>query len=168
MVLSPEFMKKLRQELSPLRKYGKTVVLYGSLLSDDFIPGRSDIDVAVVTMKRENNLNVMQNILGVVNPQKYDVRVFELLPLYIKAQVIKNYVVVFGDASEVGEYFYFWRKLCRDFEKRLEKVTLRDLKLGREVQKINQKNYLSSNLSPISTSGSLASSTTALAFVFGI
>ena len=107
-------------------------VLYGSVLTGEFIPGRSDIDVAVVTMKRRSNRALMREVLGRVNPNKYDVRVFELLPLYVKAEVIKNYAVVFGDEDEVGEYFYFWRKLCRDFERRREKVTLEDLKAGRE------------------------------------
>ncbi len=111
---SKEFLERIRRELLPLRSYGRAVVLYGSVLTGEFIPGRSDIDVAVVTMKRSGN------------------RVFELLPLYVKAEVIKNYAVVFGDEGEVGEYFYSWRKLCRDFERRREKVTLEDLKAGRE------------------------------------
>ncbi len=129
---SKEFLERIRRELLPLKSYGRAVVLYGSVLTGEFIPGRSDIDVAVVTMKRRGNRALMREVLGRVNPNKYDVRVFELLPLYVKAEVIKNYAVVFGDEGEVGEYFYFWRKLCRDFERRREKVTLEDLKAGRE------------------------------------
>lgn len=129
---SKEFFEEMKRELLPLKSYGRAVVLYGSVLTEHFVPGRSDIDVAVVTMKRKNNRSLMREVLGKVNPNKYDVRVFELLPLYIKAEVVKNYLVVYGDEGEVGEYFYFWRKLCRDFERRRERVTVRDLKVGRE------------------------------------
>jgi|Deesub1362B_J571_1020462.scaffolds.fasta_scaffold30818_2 hypothetical protein len=128
---SKEFFEEIKSELLPLKSYGRAIVLYGSVLTEQFIPGRSDIDVAVVTMKRGNNREVMRKVLGKVNPNKYDVRVFELLPLYIKAEVVKNYLVVYGDEGEVGEYFYFWRKLCRDFERRREGITIEDLKAGR-------------------------------------
>ena len=58
------------------------------------------------------NRNV--NVAG----KKYDVHVFEALPLFLKASVFKNYIVVLGDAPEIGEYFYFYRKLWKDQEHR--------------------------------------------------
>jgi hypothetical protein len=53
--------------------------------------------------------------LGRVKPI-YDVRIFELLPLKVKASVIDNYIVVFVDELEISEYFYYWRKFCEDFK----------------------------------------------------
>ena len=131
-MLSKEFFEEIKKELQPLRKYGKAVVLYGSVLTPYFIPRKSDIDVAVVTMKKENNIKLMHELLGKVNPNKYDVRIFELLPMYIKVEIIKNFKVVYGDKNEVGEYFYFWRKLCKDFERRKEIVAPKDLITGKE------------------------------------
>ncbi len=122
-----EVLEAARRELAPLREHARGVVLYGSVLSEHFIPGRSDIDVALVTMRREGNMEVFRRVLGLVNPEKYDVRVFELLPLYIKAEVIRNHAVVFGDEGELGEYFYFWRKLCRHFELRRERADAAEL-----------------------------------------
>ena len=63
-------------------------------------------------MLREVYRNV--NVAG----KKYDIHVFEALPLFLKASVFKNYIVVLGDAPEIGEYFYFYRKLWKDQEHR--------------------------------------------------
>ncbi|RLG60225.1 MAG: DNA polymerase subunit beta [Candidatus Hydrothermarchaeota archaeon] len=135
-MLSKEFFDEIKKELLPLKKYGKAVILYGSVLTPHFILRKSDVDVAVVTMKKENNLKLMPELLGRVNPNKYDVRIFELLPMYIKAEIIENFKVVYGDEKEVGEYFYFWRKLCKDFKRRKEIVTPEDLRIGRERLKL--------------------------------
>ncbi|MHA1731692.1 MAG: nucleotidyltransferase domain-containing protein [Promethearchaeota archaeon] len=111
-------MGKLREELHGLSKYW--TVVYGSVLSPYFIPGRSDIDVAVVTRKRdrEENLEVWHDLLGRVHP-RYDVRVFELLPLQVQADILDNYIVVFGDPLELSEYFYKFRVAWKDVEKRV-------------------------------------------------
>ncbi|NOZ82550.1 MAG: nucleotidyltransferase domain-containing protein [Euryarchaeota archaeon] len=126
-----KLIETARRELAPLKEHARGVVLYGSVLTEHFMPGRSDIDVALVTMKREGNLEVFRRVLGLVNPERYDVRVFELLPLYLKAEVIRNYAVVFGDEGELGEYFYFWRKLCRHFELRDERASVESITEGR-------------------------------------
>jgi len=110
-------LKKIKEDLKPLSKY--EVVLFGSYVSGEFRVG-SDINVAVITRKRDFNENVkiLKGILGRVKPI-YDVRIFELLPLKVKANVIDNYIVIFGDELEISEYFYYWRKFCEDFKYRL-------------------------------------------------
>ena len=55
-----------------------------------------------------------------VHGKKYDVFIFEELPLYIKAEIIKNNEIVFGDAGEFYEYFYFVNKLWEDQKYRQE------------------------------------------------
>ncbi|MCX8207851.1 MAG: hypothetical protein N3G75_08490 [Methanothrix sp.] len=35
----------------------------------------------------------------------YDIRIFEILPLRVKASVMSDYVVVYGDALDISEYF---------------------------------------------------------------
>lgn len=46
-----------------------------------------------------------------VYSKNYDVRVFEALPLYLKAQVMDNHNVIYArDVCELHEYFYFARK----------------------------------------------------------
>ena len=110
-------LKKIKEDLKPLSKY--EVVLFGSYVNGEFRES-SDIDVAVITRKKNFNKNVkiLKDILGKVKPI-YDLRIFELLPLKVKANVINNYIVVFGDELEISEYFYYWRKFCEDFKYRL-------------------------------------------------
>ncbi len=52
-------------------------------------------------------MRILKRLLGKVRPI-YDIRVFELLPLKIKASVL-----------EISEYFYYWRKFCEDFRHRI-------------------------------------------------
>jgi predicted nucleotidyltransferase len=62
-------------------------------------------------------MKTRRSLLG-KTPPIYDVRVFELFPLHIKAEVMSKYIVVFGDPLEISEYFYYYRKLWKDVEKR--------------------------------------------------
>ncbi|MEM2133577.1 MAG: nucleotidyltransferase domain-containing protein [Candidatus Jordarchaeaceae archaeon] len=93
-------------------------MVYGSWPRGEATP-RSDIDVAVITRTEDKaaNLKTMKNLLG-KTPSGYDVRIFESFPLHIKAEVVSNYVVVFGDPLEISEYFYYYRRLWKDVEQR--------------------------------------------------
>lgn len=112
-------MNKLREDLVGLSNYW--TVLFGSSLTDDFIPGRSDIDVAVITQHRNraSNLRIWREVLGAC-PERYDVRVFELLPLHIQITVVRQYAVVFGDPLAISEYLYHYRRIWKDVEPRYE------------------------------------------------
>jgi len=107
-------LEDIREDLRSLSKY--EVVMFGSYVSEEFREG-SDIDVAVITRKRDFNENVriLKGILGKVK-LIYDIRIFELLPLKVKVSVIDNYIVIFGDELKISEYFYYWRKFCEDFK----------------------------------------------------
>jgi len=107
----------IRRDLKPLSRY--EVVIYGSFVTGEFREG-SDIDVAVITRIRdkEENMKILKGLIGKVKPI-YDVRIFELLPIRIKASVIREHVVVFGDELEISEYFYFWRKFWEDVRHRI-------------------------------------------------
>ncbi len=49
----------------------------------------------------------------------YDLRLFELLPLKIKASVMNNYTVLYGELPDISEYFYYYRKLWGDCKHRV-------------------------------------------------
>jgi len=99
---------------------GYWTILFGSALNQNFIPERSDIDIAIITQKKDKNANVSiwESILGHI-PPNYDVKIFELLPLYIQIDIIKNHLVVFGNLLEISEYFYFYRKIWKDMAIRI-------------------------------------------------
>jgi len=113
------YLNKIRKDLAKLKIY--QVVIYGSFLSKYYIPHKSDIDIAIITHHQNKNKNIMiwKDILGEFN-EKYDVKVFELLPLYLKMEIIGNYKVLFGDALEISEYFYYYRAIWKDMSFRIE------------------------------------------------
>jgi len=112
-------------ELGEVRNSFKTleekyeVIMYGSQVEGGSRPS-SDVDIAVITRKvsREENVNIQENLLGIL-PLKYDIRVFELYPIYIQISIIENYKVVFGDPLEISEYFYHYRKKWDDCKHRI-------------------------------------------------
>ncbi len=105
-------LDQVRRHLSSLKEH--EVVLFGSWCGGVFTP-RSDIDVAVLSRKRdrEENKQFWLSLLGKV-PDRYDVRVFELMPLKIQADIVHNHVVVFGDPVEISAYFYPVRRRWND------------------------------------------------------
>ncbi len=93
------------------------VLLYGSYAKNEQNV-RSDIDICVVA-PRYKTVNEISELLryfwGNVNTNKYDVRTFEELPLYIKMSVIENNKIIYAkDKYKLYEYFYLYRKLWND------------------------------------------------------
>ena len=111
-------MKEIKNDLKELSKY--EVVLFGSCVTGD-ATSRSDIDIAVITRIRDEKKNskIWFYLLGKI-PPIYDLKIFEMLPLHIKAEVMNNYIVIFGDRLDISEYFYYYRKLWNDVKFRYE------------------------------------------------
>lgn len=109
-------LDEIRQDLKMLKNYW--VVVYGSYVGEAFT-SRSDIDVAVITRNYdiEENMRIYWSLLPKIKSE-YDLRIFELLPLHIKINVIKQHIVIFGDSLAISEYFYFYRKIWKDMEYR--------------------------------------------------
>ncbi len=111
-------LRKIKEKLKLLEeKYD--VVIYGSYVEGGMRPN-SDIDVVVLSYEtnKEKNIKLQKGLLGKF-PLKYDIRIFELLPIYIQISIIKNYIVIFGDLLEISEYFYFFRKKWDDCKHRI-------------------------------------------------
>lgn len=95
------------------------VVVFGSFVEGGMRPN-SDIDIAILSKQtdKEVNIDIWNEFLGMA-PIKFDLRVFELLPIYIQISIIENYRVVFGDLLEISEYFYQYRKKWDDCKNRI-------------------------------------------------
>lgn len=95
------------------------VVIFGSFVNGEMRP-KSDIDIAVIThlKDKEINIKIQKNLFGKA-PLKFEIRVFELLPIYIQFSIIENYSVVYGDLLEISEYFYQFRKKWDDCKNRI-------------------------------------------------
>lgn len=109
--------RRLRKDLEFLKMYD--VVVYGSHVTGDARPG-SDIDIAVIsrTESAANNKRLLTGFIGKA-PPIYDMRIFELLPLKVKASIMDDYRVLFGDGPEISYYFYQYRKIWDDCKHRI-------------------------------------------------
>ena len=111
-------IKQIMEDLKFLRRKCD-VVIYGSRVEGGMRP-KSDIDVAIISheTEKEQNIELQKDLLGEF-PLKYDIRIFELLPIYIQISIIENYQVIFGDPLEISEYFYSFRKKWDDCKHRI-------------------------------------------------
>lgn len=132
-------LEEIRRDLESLSMF--EVVIFGSYVTGEFREG-SDIDIAVITRLRdqERNLEIQRSLIGKFKPI-YDVRVFELLPIKVKASIIENCIVLFGDELEISEYFYHWRKIWEDVKHRIEyhasvEEKLKAIERGRRLEQI--------------------------------
>jgi len=92
------------------------ILLYGSAAAGDETP-RSDIDISVVLPSRKYMKDILNEIYRKLDvfTKKYDVRIFEELPLYIQINIIESNKIIYSkDIYELYEYFYFVRKLWED------------------------------------------------------
>jgi hypothetical protein len=86
------------------------VLLYGSWARGDAGPD-SDIDICLVAPEAEDKSGLWREFVSHLRSEKYDVRIFEILPLYIKMAVIEEGSVLWSrDILELYEYFYPFRR----------------------------------------------------------
>lgn len=118
-----KIIQQIKNDFPEVEKNKKVlaILLYGSHAADDATP-RSDIDICVVAPKTdpaEILREVWRNVpIGI---RKYDVYIFEEMPLYLKMEVINNHKVIFTrNIYDLHEYFYFFRKLWNDQKHRQE------------------------------------------------
>jgi len=118
--LTEEMEEQIRKDFEFLREREdvEAVLVYGSWVRGEATK-RSDIDICVVAPKLRTPKEFSKLLLYIwsnVDSNKYDVRLFEELPLYIKIEVIKNHKVIFckHGVPELSYYFYKYRKLWND------------------------------------------------------
>ena len=105
---------ELKKDFAFIKDEVQGVLLFGSAVKGE-LNKRSDIDIALVRPRTKSVLLTVFARLG----QKYDVKIFEELPLTIKMDIIKHHLVIFGDDVELSYYFYQFRKEWNDVEHRI-------------------------------------------------
>ena len=106
-------IKKIKEDLSFIRKKVLALLLYGSYSKGEENL-RSDIDICVVAPYIRNGFELLKEIMEKV-PSKYDIRIFELMPLYMKWEVIQNHIILYSeDIYKLYEYFYFYSKFFEE------------------------------------------------------
>ncbi|MCX9012892.1 MAG: nucleotidyltransferase domain-containing protein [Candidatus Methanoperedens sp.] len=89
------------------------VLLYGSVAKGEETP-RSDIDICIVAPRCPDRRGLFRDISRRLDTtlKRYDIRIFEELPLYIQIQIVqKNEIINTKDIYELYEYFYNVLKL---------------------------------------------------------
>ncbi|MCK4310189.1 MAG: nucleotidyltransferase domain-containing protein [Methanomicrobia archaeon] len=101
--------KKIKKDLEFLFDKILGIVIFGSRAKEEGTE-RSDIDVCIVA-PNEDSSKIFKETLSL----NYDIKIFELMPLYLKMEVIENHKILHAkDIYELYEYFYFFRKLWDD------------------------------------------------------
>jgi len=122
-MVKDKLLNQIADDFSEIIKNKKIlgILLYGSYV-EERNTNRSDIDICVVAPNEdiyELISHLLQNIN--VNEKKYDIRVFNELPLYIKIHVIQTGVLIYSSNKlDLYEYFYIYRKLWDDQKHRQE------------------------------------------------
>ena len=110
--------ESLKKDFSFLfdKKEVLSVLLYGSHAEHTETP-RSDIDICIVAPDCDDRKGLLGEVYRNLDvySKKYDVRLFEELPLYIQIQVIQKHEIIHArDIYDLYEYFYQFRKLWDD------------------------------------------------------
>ncbi|MBS3114304.1 nucleotidyltransferase domain-containing protein [Candidatus Woesearchaeota archaeon] len=112
-----DILTNLKKDLEEIKDDVFAILIYGSYAVGD-ANIRSDVDVCVVLKNndKERINNIYRKILRIsAKNEKYDIKIFEQMPLFMKNQVIKNGNVIYTkDKAGLEEYFYFFRKLWQD------------------------------------------------------
>ncbi|MCJ7649611.1 MAG: nucleotidyltransferase domain-containing protein [Candidatus Lokiarchaeota archaeon] len=122
-MVKDKLLNQIADDFSEIIKNKKIlgILLYGSYV-EERNTNRSDIDICVVAPNEdiyELISHLLQNIN--VNAKKYDIRVFNELPLYIKIHVIQTGILIYSSNKlDLYEYFYIYRKLWDDQKHRQE------------------------------------------------
>ena len=126
-----DILKKIEKDLDSLKKRHDIlgILVYGSLVTGEYTE-RSDIDICIVAPEAKDIDELINFVFANVHNRKYDIKFFELLPLRLKIEIIKNHKVIYAKSlPDLYEYFYFYRKIWKDQEKRntLTKEELKSL-----------------------------------------
>lgn len=90
------------------------VLLYGSHVRGEACPG-SDIDLCIVAPQASDRAALWRNFISHLHDDRYDVRIFETLPMHIKMAVIEEGLVLHSrDVLELYEYFSSFRREWED------------------------------------------------------
>lgn len=121
-----EVKRRVKKDFEPLLDDVLGILLYGSLAAGEDSE-RSDIDISIVAPSIDDKIGFSRRVLSNVRDARYDVRVFELMPLYLKAEVVeKGEIIYTKNIFKLYEYFYYFRKIWED-QKHRQKLSKKEV-----------------------------------------
>lgn len=109
-----ELIRRLKKEFDFIKEDAQGILLYGSFAKNSGNE-RSDVDICIIKPRTDDFLKRIFKKFG----NKYDIKIFEDLPLYIQIGIIENYIVIFGDEPSISYYLYRFRKNWEDMNQRI-------------------------------------------------
>jgi uncharacterized protein len=112
-MVEKQIIEQIRHDFQQVSKHQNIlgVILFGSYV-DGQESERSDIDICLVV--RDSDLySIHKYIYATVeqNLDKYDIRFFEELPLYIQGEIIeRGQIILTPNIGDLTEYLYRYRK----------------------------------------------------------
>ena len=109
--------QKIKEFIKEIKKNPKIdgVMLYGSYLTSKKY---NDIDLCIfINSSRKEMFNLRKKLLGNA-PDNFDIQIFNLLPLYVKVQVLKGKLIYSKNFSKVYNSAIQTIKDYKFFEKR--------------------------------------------------
>lgn len=117
-------IKKISQDLDFLKPQLEGIILFGSY-ADAISTIRSDIDICLVAGHKDVK-TIFNMVLESDITEKYDIKIFETLPLYMKAEVMDKPIVWARDEPELSYYLHNWNHLVYDQFTIRQKLTEQD------------------------------------------
>lgn len=116
-------LERMKKDFKFIKDSVRGVLIFGSYAAGK-ANKRSDIDICLVSPKdKEVIFKVFERLGG-----KYDIKIFEELPLYVKINIIKNHKTIFGNEVELSYYFYNFRKKWQDVEHRIKENRFKNVR----------------------------------------
>ncbi|HDN83218.1 MAG TPA: nucleotidyltransferase domain-containing protein [Candidatus Altiarchaeales archaeon] len=107
--MDQKLLRKIEKDFQKFKKDIDGILLFGSYSTGDETP-RSDIDICLIIGKR-NPKEIFDKILESRLVEKYDIKIFETLPLAIKGEILEHGIVVWArDRYELSYYLYKWKR----------------------------------------------------------
>ncbi|ODS42884.1 MAG: hypothetical protein MSIBF_06360 [Candidatus Altiarchaeales archaeon IMC4] len=105
------------------------IMLFGSGAGDSQHE-RSDVDICIVAGDYDAD-KLFGELIRTRLPQKYDVKIFELLPIKLKGGVIDCHKVLWARSKpELSYYLYKWRRMWDDQKLELKKLGIQMFHAG--------------------------------------
>ena len=114
-------IKEIERDFSHFKSKVLGIILFGSRVNREEHE-RSDVDICLVAPDY-NSGKLFNEIIKSRVTERYDVKIFELLPLKLKGTILENHRIIWSkDEKELSYYLHKWRRVWED-----QKLSLRKL-----------------------------------------
>lgn len=123
--MDKSIQEMIEKDFSSFKNKVFAIILFGSFARKEQTE-KSDIDICIVVKEKEKIKEIWNKILESGLTEKYDIKIFELLPLKLKIEVINEGKLIFcKDEKELSYYFWKFKKIWEDEILQKKKLGLR-------------------------------------------